>query len=270
MTDSPANSGPLQGRRALVTGSGVGIGSGVGLALAAAGADVVFHGHEHSTGAAECAEQARSRGSNSLALSADLSQVDEVRSLVDRAVTHLGGLDILVNNAGITTVTEFATMDVQEYDRLFAVNVRAMFVAIQQALPSLQQSEHAAVVNTTSGHGIAGFPGFTAYAATKGAIIALTRQLAIELAPRGVRVNAIGPGFVEVPRYFELKGYDPALSGSLIPMGRVGTPEDVAGGVVYLVSDAASWVTGQVLFVDGGTSARMGLFWPDLEPEAGT
>jgi glucose 1-dehydrogenase len=268
MSEDPTSPGVLAGRRALVTGAGVGIGRAVGLALASAGAHVVFHAHTHEDGARTAAAEAASSGSNSLALPADLSKADEVGDLVDRAVSHLSGLDILVNNAGFTVTTNFATMDLETYDRLFAVNVRAMFLAIQRALPQLIASEHASVVNMTSPHGVSGFPGFTGYAATKGAIIAMSRQLAIELAPHRIRVNAVGPGFIEVPRYWDLKGYDPAIGKQVVPLGRVGYPEDIAGAVVYLASDAASYVTGQVLFVDGGSTARMGFFWPDLEPEA--
>lgn len=264
MTMEPPGVGPLDGRRALVTGAGIGIGRGVALGLAAAGAQVVFHGHEHAQEAAEAAATVNTNG-RTWALRADLASVDEVRSLVERAADLLGGLDILINNAGITIIKDLGSMDLDAYDRLFAVNVRAAYVAIQSALPFLERSDHAAIVNTTSGHGAAGFPGFSAYAASKGAIIALTRQLAIELAPRRIRVNAVGPGIVEGPRYQELDGYDPELGKRLVPIGRSGLPEDVAGAVVYLVSDAASFVTGQVLFVDGGTDARMGVFWPGLE-----
>jgi glucose 1-dehydrogenase/3-oxoacyl-[acyl-carrier protein] reductase len=212
--------------------------------------------------------EAQTFGSNALAIGADLADVDAVEGVVAEAVEHLGGLDILVNNAGITWTGNLADTEPATYDLLFAVNVRATFTSIRAALKHLEQSEHAAVVNTTSGHGVAGFPGFSAYAATKGAIIALTRQLSIEFGPKRIRVNAVGPGYIEVPRYADLKGYDPDLGKELIPIGRSGYPEDVAGAVLYLVSDAASFVTGQVLFVDGGTTARMGFFWKDLEPEA--
>jgi NAD(P)-dependent dehydrogenase (short-subunit alcohol dehydrogenase family) len=110
-------------------------------------------------------------------------------------------------------------------------------------------------------HGRGGFPNHAAYAGTKGAVIAFTRSLAIELASRRIRVNAIGPGVVEVPRYADMPGYTRERGNSMIPLGRVGSPEDIATAVAFLASDAASWVTGDTLMVDGGTTARMGLFW---------
>jgi glucose 1-dehydrogenase/3-oxoacyl-[acyl-carrier protein] reductase len=122
-----------------------------------------------------------------------------------------------------------------------------------------------AILHITSIHGEAGFPRHAAYAVTKGAIIAFTRSLAIELAPLRIRVNAIGPGLIEVPRYFHIPGYKTELGNSLVPWGRVGRLEDVGKAAVFLVSDDAEFITGQVLFVDGGTQARMGLWWEQAE-----
>jgi glucose 1-dehydrogenase/3-oxoacyl-[acyl-carrier protein] reductase len=119
-------------------------------------------------------------------------------------------------------------------------------------------------VNITSIHGHAGFPRHAAYAATKGAINAFTRELAVELADRGVRVNAVGPGLIEVPRYFDTPGYTTEFGNSLVPSGRIGHPKDIGPTAAFLASDAADFITGQILYVDGGTTARMGLWWEEV------
>ncbi|HEY6571615.1 MAG TPA: SDR family oxidoreductase [Candidatus Limnocylindrales bacterium] len=257
--------GPLAGRRAIVTGAGTGIGRGVGLALAEAGADVVFHGYRHLDGAAEAVAQARATGSNAAAIAADLADAGAVERLIAEAAHHLGGLDILVNNAGTTIRRDLTTTDLATWDSLFAVNVRAMFVAIRAGLPLLEQSDQAVVINMTSGHGLVSLPGYSAYAATKGAIIALTRQLAVELAPRQIRVNAIAPGYIDVPRHRDDPDFDPDLGRRYVPLGRSGRPEDIGGAAVFLASAAAAFVSGQVLFVDGATNAQMG-FFPSRDP----
>src|SRR2546422_381683 len=134
-----------------------------------------------------------------------------------------------------------------------------------EAVPHLEKRQ-GSIVSVSSIHGGAGLPGHTAYAATKGALNAFTRALAIDLAPKKIRVNAVAPGLIETPRYFEMPGYSSERTARRVPWGRMGEPADVARVVAFLVSPAADYVTGQLLYVDGGINARMGIEWPDAEP----
>jgi len=239
----------------------MGIGRGIALALAQEGAAVALHYAHSRSGAEEAAEAIRSAGGRAVVIGGDLRSVAECRRVVDEAAAALGGLDILVNNAGVTRARPFLDFPEEVYDELFDLNMRSTFFCSQQAARYMAEQGGGTILNITSIHGAAGFPRHAAYAATKGAIIAFTRSLAIELAPLRIRVNAIGPGLIEVPRYFQIPGYTTELGNSLVPWGRVGRPEDVGKAAVFLVSDDAEFVTGQVLFVDGGTQARMGLWW---------
>ena len=247
----------LDGRRALVTGAGVGIGRAIARGLADAGAAVVLHHRAHGEGAQAEVEAITAGGGTAFALEADLSELDAGPDLVARAIERLGGLDILVNSAGRTVTGPMASFSPADFDALVRLNVGAAYFCTAAAIPALAASGHGAVVNMASVHGGASSPHHGLYAATRGAIIALTRSQAIELAPQRIRVNALGPGVIEVPRYFDDPSYDTARGARAVPLGRVGLPEDVAAAAVFMASDAASFITGTVLWVDGGTMARL-------------
>jgi len=165
---------------------------------------------------------------------------------------------VLVNNAGLTETRPLADITPAHFEKLFAINVRSQIFCAQRALAYMQESGGGSVINLASVHTHAGVPDYSVYAATKGAVAALTRHLAVELAPQKVRVNAIAPGLIEVPRYFEdIPDYNPAIFEATVPWGRLGAPSDIAHVAAFLASDGAEFVTGQTIYVDGGTVAYM-------------
>lgn len=245
-------------KHALVTGAGMGIGQGIALALARTGHAVAVHYAHSEKGAHETAAAIRAEGGEAVVIGGDLRDIPTCRRVVDQAAEALGGLDVLVNNGGVTRIADFTETTEAQFAEMFEINIRAYFFCAQQAVPHMVKRGGGAIINISSVHGGGGVPGFAAYAATKGAVVAFTRTVSQDLCTRKIRVNAVAPGVVEVPRYFDNPDYTTEIGNSWVPWGRVGTPADIGGAVAYLASDAAEWVTGQVLYVDGGTNARMG------------
>jgi NAD(P)-dependent dehydrogenase (short-subunit alcohol dehydrogenase family) len=249
----------MKRKRVLVTGSGTGIGKEVGLEFSREGGDVVFHYSGSREGAMAAVEQARRDGAAKVtAIQADFRQANAPGELAAKAIEFLGGIDILVNNAGITMNVPFEDVSAPQFDTLFSVNFRAMYFVTQAAVRTMLQQGGGVIVNIGSIHAYEAYPEHTVYAATKGAIAAFTRVLAIELAPKGIRVNAVVPGAVEVEAHHRIfPNYDATEFGKAIPTGFVGQPIDIAKAVLFLASDDARYIVGQSLIVDGGTTSWM-------------
>ena len=245
----------LQGKVALVTGAATGIGQAIAERFAAEGAAVGVN-HVGPPDAAEAVvERIRAAGGRALAIAADVAVREQVAAMLDRCVAELGGLDVLVNNAGIESPAPFLEIDDALWDRILAVDLRGVFLCTQEAGRRMRDAGRGgAIVNISSIHEDATFPGFTPYCAAKGGVRMLMRNAALELAPLGIRCNNIAPGAIATPINQATLG-DPAKLAELariIPLGRMGEPAEVASLAVFLASDEAAYVTGSTYYVDGG------------------
>jgi NAD(P)-dependent dehydrogenase (short-subunit alcohol dehydrogenase family) len=259
-----SNDGKLVGKKALVTGSGTGIGREIALEFARQGADVVLHYAHAVAGAESAVDEIQAMGRKAAVFKADFDRVDEVLQLAEQAIGFLGQVDCLINNAGITFNRPFGRVTPEQYDKLYHVNVRAQFFLTQRIAEEMLKHGGGAVCNVTSIHGVSGAPEHSVYAGSKGAIIAYTRTLAVELAHKGIRVNAIAPGLIPVENYKKvLAGYGPTTAAdwakNAIPVGRPGTPLEIAKLAVFLCSDDAAFIIGQTIVADGGTTSLMSL-----------
>ncbi|MET3896510.1 3-oxoacyl-[acyl-carrier protein] reductase [Devosia sp. UYZn731] len=238
----------LTGKRALVTGASGGIGREIAKALAAAGARVALSGTR--VGALE--DTAREIGADCPILPCNLSNLDEVDRLVPAAEAALGGLDILVNNAGMTRDNLFMRMKDEEWDDVIAVNLTAAFHLTRSVLRGMMKQRHGRIIGISSVSGVMGNPGQGNYAASKAGLIGMNKALAHEVASRGITVNSIAPGFIASAMTDELNDKQRESILSTIPEGRLGTAQEVAGCAVFLASDAAAYITGHTLNVNGG------------------
>ena len=241
----------LNGQVAIVTGASRGIGRAIAMKLSTAGAAVVVTATTVE-GAARTADEIMAAGGRALALKVDVSVASDVEGLFKEAVAAFGRLDILVNNAGITKDGLLLRMKEADWDAVLDVNLKGTFNCTREAAKIMSKARYGRIVNVSSVVGEMGNPGQANYCASKAGMIGLTKSVARELARRNVTVNAVTPGFIETDMTLELSEKAKGALQEQIPMGRLGSADDIAGAVLFLVSDGATYITGHVLSVNGG------------------
>ncbi len=242
----------LNDKIALVTGGGRGIGRAICLELAARGATVIVNYNRSGAAADEVVARIESAGGVAKSLQTDVSDTDQVAGMFKAIVAEFGTVDILVNNAGMTRDNIIMMMKPADFDIVIETNLRSCWLCCKTAARTMMRKRSGSIINITSVVGIAGNGGQTNYAASKAGIIGLTKSLAKEVAARGIRVNAVAPGFVETDMTADLASELKERAIEAIPLGRMGAAEDIAKAVAFLASDEAAYITGQTLVVDGG------------------
>lgn len=242
----------------LVTGGSSGIGRAAALAFAQQGARL-FIADVDAEGGAATVQAIEAQGGTASYITCDVSRADEVQAMIQAALERYGTLDIAVNNAGISggALLNIARTSEERYDRVMAVNTKGVWLCLKYEIPAMRENG-GSIVNVASVAGLIGFPGGAAYAASKHAVVGLTKSVALEVASKGIRVNAICPSYVDTPMVTELAEQDARLAQRLptaSPMRRLGTPEEVAAGILWLASEEASFVNGLALALDGGLTA---------------
>jgi glucose 1-dehydrogenase len=257
----------MDGKKAIVTGAGTGIGRGVAIELAKEGASVVVHYSHSSKGAESAVEEIKKMGGKAKAIKADFTKVSDIRNFAKEAAAFLGGVDLLVNNAGITINMPFEKVTEEIFDTLYSVNIKAQLFLTQALLSELEKSK-GVVINFTSGHAFGCMKEHTVYAGTKGAIVAYTRVLSLELAKKGIRVVGLAPGWVRVENQEKSMGndFDWAAAGKGLPAGFVASPTDMGRIVIFLASQDARFIVGTTVVADGGQTSVLPLTGNWWEP----
>ncbi len=242
----------FSGKAALITGSSSGIGAAIAQELANGGAKVAIHYRGNAQGAEAIAATIRDKGAECAIYQADVSDVDQAANLVKQVQSDLGSLDILVNNAGTTRDTLLMSMKEEDWDAVINTNLKSVYTVTRAALRGMLKSRWGRIINITSVVGITGQAGQANYAASKAGIIGFTKSLAREVASRNITVNAVAPGFIPTALTDVLNEAQRSSIISNTPLGRMGTPEEVAWAVAFLATERSGFMTGQVLTVDGG------------------
>ncbi|MCT1352003.1 MULTISPECIES: SDR family NAD(P)-dependent oxidoreductase [Gordonia] len=242
----------LENSGALVTGAGSGLGRAIALRLAKDGANVVVSDISDE-GGATTVDSIRAAGGKATFIQADVSDADSVEALISRSVEYLGGLDLAVNNAGIAhTPGDLHELSIAEWDSVMGVDLRGTFLCMRGELAHMVGAGHGKIVNMASNAGAKNAPGMAAYTAAKHGVVGLTKNAALQYARRNIQVNAVGPGTILTEGIIAFGADQQEKWADLIPVGRMGKPEEVAAAVAYLLSDEAGFVTGHTLLIDGG------------------
>jgi NAD(P)-dependent dehydrogenase (short-subunit alcohol dehydrogenase family) len=254
----PSEKGSFAGKVAFVTGAANGIGRAAALAFAREGAGVVV-ADVSEQGNRETARMVEEAGGRALAVRCDVSRAEDVKAALDKAVEAFGRLDCAFNNAGVEQpITATADLTEEEWDRIVSINLRGVFLCMKHEIPLMLRQGGGAIVNTSSGAGVKGFAGQAAYCAAKYGIVGLSKAAALDYAKSNIRINAVCPGIIETPMMDRFSGGTPEGRARVIaqePIGRMGKPEEIAAAVIWLCSDAAAFVVGHAMVIDGGQTA---------------